>query len=187
MGFLYSLQCTGVSYFAHESHHSRARKIRCDGAKPICHNCQKRPSEAEQCNYDSGPNRRGREKGSTRARTAPQGSTGKKQPTRKRSGDGDHNRGAISSVDIPDDVLELYNVTESDPAHLPPPRPLEDDLFEFSDVRCCVALLWDFSLSVCIGDDVRVWVGSAALRPVNVNGYPAIPGTRHNGDSSSAG
>ncbi|KAI1796440.1 hypothetical protein LXA43DRAFT_912176 [Ganoderma leucocontextum] len=48
----------------------RARKVRCDGAKPICCNCQKRSSEAEQCSYDSGPNRRGREKGSTRLRAA---------------------------------------------------------------------------------------------------------------------
>ncbi|KAI1791304.1 hypothetical protein LXA43DRAFT_945720 [Ganoderma leucocontextum] len=48
----------------------RARKIRCDGAKPICCNCQKRSLEAERCSYDSGTNRRGREKGSTRLRPA---------------------------------------------------------------------------------------------------------------------
>ncbi|KAI0743811.1 hypothetical protein C8Q80DRAFT_1183246 [Daedaleopsis nitida] len=65
----------------------RARKIRCDGAKPICHNCQKRPSEASQCNYDSGPNRRGREKGGSRARPANhnQGLTKTQPPERRRS------------------------------------------------------------------------------------------------------
>ena len=42
---------------------SRARKIRCDGAKPICCNCQKRSSNVDQCSYDSGPNRRGPDKG----------------------------------------------------------------------------------------------------------------------------
>ncbi|EJF65111.1 hypothetical protein DICSQDRAFT_132648 [Dichomitus squalens LYAD-421 SS1] len=63
----------------------RARKIRCDGAKPICCNCQKRPSKADHCNYDSGPNRRGREKsGGARARAA-RGPASQKTPKRKLS------------------------------------------------------------------------------------------------------
>ena len=43
---------------------SRARKIKCDGAKPVCHNCTHRSSSAVEgilpgCNYDAAPKRRG--------------------------------------------------------------------------------------------------------------------------------
>lgn len=41
---------------------SRSRKIRCDGAKPICHNCSKRTTDDSECNYDSIPKRRGPDK-----------------------------------------------------------------------------------------------------------------------------
>jgi len=37
---------------------SRTRKIRCDGAKPTCHNCVHRPGNKD-CNYDPVPKRRG--------------------------------------------------------------------------------------------------------------------------------
>jgi len=37
----------------------RSRKIRCDGAKPTCHNCGRRSSE---CKYDAVPKRRGPDK-----------------------------------------------------------------------------------------------------------------------------
>ncbi|KAJ7505151.1 hypothetical protein B0H11DRAFT_1708267 [Mycena galericulata] len=40
----------------------RTRKIRCDGAKPICHNCGKRASGSTECNYDPLPKRRGPDK-----------------------------------------------------------------------------------------------------------------------------
>ncbi|KAJ7095744.1 hypothetical protein B0H15DRAFT_774458 [Mycena belliarum] len=40
----------------------RTRKIRCDGAKPICHNCNKRSSGGSECNYDPLPKRRGPDK-----------------------------------------------------------------------------------------------------------------------------
>ncbi|KAI0044523.1 hypothetical protein FA95DRAFT_1562170 [Auriscalpium vulgare] len=36
----------------------RSRKIRCDGAKPSCHNCTQRPG-GDPCDYDSTPKRRG--------------------------------------------------------------------------------------------------------------------------------
>ncbi|KAE9405655.1 hypothetical protein BT96DRAFT_915878 [Gymnopus androsaceus JB14] len=39
----------------------RNRKIRCDGAKPICHNCGRR-SGGGDCNYDAVPRRRGPDK-----------------------------------------------------------------------------------------------------------------------------
>lgn len=42
---------------------SRSRKIRCDGAKPICHNCSRRTgvtsSSPPECTYDTAPKRRG--------------------------------------------------------------------------------------------------------------------------------
>ena len=42
---------------------SRSRKIRCDGAKPVCHNCNRRASSAvggvPECSYDAAPKRRG--------------------------------------------------------------------------------------------------------------------------------
>ncbi|KAL0961295.1 hypothetical protein HGRIS_006254 [Hohenbuehelia grisea] len=37
----------------------RQRKIRCDGAKPVCHNCNRRPAGGPECSYDAQPKRRG--------------------------------------------------------------------------------------------------------------------------------
>ncbi|KAG1843243.1 uncharacterized protein F5891DRAFT_1211169 [Suillus fuscotomentosus] len=51
----------------------RARKIRCDSARPICHNCVRRSNE---CQYDAAPKRRGPDKRpGTRQRSC------KKRPT----------------------------------------------------------------------------------------------------------
>jgi len=41
---------------------SRTRKIRCDGAKPVCHNCGRRTNGNNECNYDPIPKRRGPDK-----------------------------------------------------------------------------------------------------------------------------
>jgi hypothetical protein len=41
---------------------SRTRKIRCDGAKPVCHNCGRRASGSGECVYDPIPKRRGPDK-----------------------------------------------------------------------------------------------------------------------------
>lgn len=45
---------------------SRTRKIRCDGAKPICHNCSRRlatgTDDLSPCTYDTTPKRRGPDK-----------------------------------------------------------------------------------------------------------------------------
>ncbi|KAI9067109.1 hypothetical protein FKP32DRAFT_1588923 [Trametes sanguinea] len=43
-------------------HECRARKIRCDGAKPVCFQCQKRPTESGACTYDAAPNRKGHDR-----------------------------------------------------------------------------------------------------------------------------
>ncbi|KAI0718234.1 hypothetical protein C8T65DRAFT_639443 [Cerioporus squamosus] len=40
----------------------RIRKTRCDGAKPVCYNCQKRPPEVGDCSYEVQPKRRGQDK-----------------------------------------------------------------------------------------------------------------------------
>ncbi|KAF8237173.1 hypothetical protein L208DRAFT_1248652 [Tricholoma matsutake] len=40
----------------------RTRKIRCDGAKPACHNCARRTTGNNECNYDPVPKRRGPDK-----------------------------------------------------------------------------------------------------------------------------
>ncbi|KAF9568802.1 hypothetical protein CPC08DRAFT_624611 [Agrocybe pediades] len=40
----------------------RTRKIRCDGAKPVCHNCSRRTNANSECNYDPIPKRRGPDK-----------------------------------------------------------------------------------------------------------------------------
>lgn len=41
---------------------SRTRKIRCDGAKPTCHNCGRRVNGSNECSYDAVPKRRGPDK-----------------------------------------------------------------------------------------------------------------------------
>ncbi|KAL4063290.1 hypothetical protein V8B97DRAFT_2026456 [Scleroderma yunnanense] len=40
----------------------RTRKIRCDGAKPSCHNCARRAKVDDECSYDAAPKRRGPDK-----------------------------------------------------------------------------------------------------------------------------
>ncbi|KAJ7658667.1 hypothetical protein DFH06DRAFT_1130956 [Mycena polygramma] len=40
----------------------RSRKIRCDGSRPVCHNCDERASGSSQCSYDALPKRRGPDK-----------------------------------------------------------------------------------------------------------------------------
>ncbi|KAI5983465.1 hypothetical protein EDD15DRAFT_2178951 [Pisolithus albus] len=40
----------------------RTRKIRCDGAKPACHNCVRRAKPDDECAYDTAPKRRGPDK-----------------------------------------------------------------------------------------------------------------------------
>ncbi|TFY52878.1 hypothetical protein EVJ58_g9765 [Rhodofomes roseus] len=41
---------------------ARSRKIRCDGAKPACHNCGRRTDQGSPCTYDTEPKRRGPDK-----------------------------------------------------------------------------------------------------------------------------
>ena len=76
---------------------SRIRKTRCDGAKPVCFNCRKRPPEVGECSYDSQPKRRGQDKApGTRVRTS---SSHKSKRRRTSSGtdDEDGDSGSESS------------------------------------------------------------------------------------------
>ncbi|KAI0775649.1 hypothetical protein BD413DRAFT_491464 [Trametes elegans] len=63
-------------------HECRARKIRCDGAKPMCIQCQKRPPESGACSYDAAPNRKGHDR---RGRGAGQGARGGKVTKKRRT------------------------------------------------------------------------------------------------------
>ncbi|KAK7048512.1 Zn(2)-C6 fungal-type domain-containing protein [Favolaschia claudopus] len=73
----------------------RTRKIRCDGAKPVCHNCGKRSSGSSECNYDPLPKRRGPDK-----------TPGARQRVARKSTDGGGTRGRrrTSSADAQDYV-----------------------------------------------------------------------------------
>ena len=55
--------------------YSRVRKLRCDGAKPECYNCQR--ADDAQCHYDPHPKRRGQDK-AQRTRSA----VGQRKPRR---------------------------------------------------------------------------------------------------------
>lgn len=48
-----------ILIFDNFSSKSRNRKIRCDGAKPTCHNCTRRKNLTGPCCYDPAPKRRG--------------------------------------------------------------------------------------------------------------------------------
>ncbi|CCM03520.1 uncharacterized protein FIBRA_05654 [Fibroporia radiculosa] len=62
----------------------RSRKIRCDGAKPVCHNCSRRTS-GDACSYDVAPKRRGPDKTpGARQRTAGMANTDGERPRRRR-------------------------------------------------------------------------------------------------------
>ncbi|EKM49512.1 uncharacterized protein PHACADRAFT_265028 [Phanerochaete carnosa HHB-10118-sp] len=72
----------------------RTRKIRCDGAKPVCHNCSRRVAtgadDATPCTYDAAPKRRGPDRNpGSRQRVPPQETTeGGKVRRRRRRGTG---------------------------------------------------------------------------------------------------
>ncbi|KAI8993760.1 hypothetical protein BD414DRAFT_480378 [Trametes punicea] len=74
-------------------HECRARKVRCDGAKPICFQCQKRPTAVGACTYDAMPNRRGHDRRSKgRAKAADDGA----QPPKRRRTAAKHTESSAS-------------------------------------------------------------------------------------------
>ncbi|KAI0754622.1 hypothetical protein C8Q80DRAFT_1139976 [Daedaleopsis nitida] len=53
-------------------HECRMRRIRCDGAKPMCSSCKRRHTDPERCTYDTAPKRRGSDRTpGVRVRSAP--------------------------------------------------------------------------------------------------------------------
>ena len=63
---------------------SRVRKLRCDGAKPVCYQCQR--AEGALCQYDPNPKRRGQDK-AQRTRSAIGNRKPRKPAARKGSKD----------------------------------------------------------------------------------------------------
>ncbi|TFK94583.1 hypothetical protein K466DRAFT_535614 [Polyporus arcularius HHB13444] len=151
----------------------RARKIRCDGAKPICHNCQKRPSEAEECSYDSGPNRRGRERGDARNHTSQQGSTAKKPPTRRRSAGRSRNRRSTNPSEYTSDHTETLNeevfITQAQE-----PPSVQNDFFELPN-----AIMWEFDTDPLLYDVTT----STDISQFQVPGILVTPPQQGNRDS----
>ena len=80
--------------------YSRNRKIRCDGAKPTCHNCNRRPETPVVCTYDATPKRRGPDRiPGARQRSA--GGSGERPPRRRRRGPPDGAGQAFASPQSP--------------------------------------------------------------------------------------
>ena len=162
-----------TTFYVHVARCSRARKVRCDGAKPICCNCQKRPSEAEQCTYDSGPHRKGREKGTARARTTGQVATAKKPAKRKRSpqgDDGDRSHSA-TDVDVPVNEMPSGSVPAVSPV-VSDDMGLESELLDFADV--CPPprrLVWLTNVTARLaGNGMGIRSSLARCRGVNIHG-----------------
>ncbi|KAJ7189857.1 hypothetical protein GGX14DRAFT_484326 [Mycena pura] len=98
----------------------RTRKIRCDGAKPACHNCSKRTTSSNDCNYDSLPKRRGPDKNpGARQRIPRKNSEGPRRPRRRATSSSDnHNYPAQNSFPSPassEDTPEEYMVSPHEP------------------------------------------------------------------------
>ncbi|RPD77848.1 hypothetical protein L226DRAFT_504311 [Lentinus tigrinus ALCF2SS1-7] len=62
----------------------RHRKIRCDGAKPVCHNCSRRTESPHDCSYDAAPKRRGPDRVPGARQRSVAGSGSERPPRRRR-------------------------------------------------------------------------------------------------------
>ncbi|KAI0766646.1 hypothetical protein BD413DRAFT_480886 [Trametes elegans] len=71
----------------------RVRKLRCDGAKPACYNCERAAHMGAECQYDSEPKRRGQDK-APRTRSA----VGHRKPRRPAVRKGEQDATAGQSV-----------------------------------------------------------------------------------------
>ncbi|KAH9846413.1 hypothetical protein C2E23DRAFT_744131 [Lenzites betulinus] len=111
----------------------RSRKVRCDGAKPVCYNCRRRDATLIACDYDDAPKRRGQDKApGTRKRSAP--GSRKTRPSQRPLQDGSenetdtslrrdhHTQEAIERFDP-----SSFNVNEPDSFMLPDPPTLGEN------------------------------------------------------------
>ncbi|KAF8842166.1 hypothetical protein BDN67DRAFT_899803 [Paxillus ammoniavirescens] len=103
----------------------RTRKIRCDGAKPTCHNCTRRTKANDECVYDAAPKRRGPDKmpGARQrmAREVRQGSESDAMASRRRRR---KKHGVVSTTQLPADELNAEEIRPQTPSALvlPPLR-----------------------------------------------------------------
>ncbi|KAJ7245044.1 hypothetical protein B0H12DRAFT_1220855, partial [Mycena haematopus] len=97
----------------------RTRKIRCDGAKPVCHNCGKRASGNTECNYDPLPKRRGPDK-----------TPGARQRVARREG-GPRTRRRTSSSDAQDYMPNKSGSQPQQPFSFPSPTSSEQSREEY--------------------------------------------------------
>ncbi|KAI0784700.1 hypothetical protein C8Q75DRAFT_723967 [Abortiporus biennis] len=105
----------------------RARKIRCDSTRPVCHNCTRRNNE---CEYDAVPKRRGPDKRpGTRQRSCkkrpPESEPSAPQSKKRRKTSTDHD-GNVISFDVKENVtgyskrsLSMSRYSSEDTAGLP--------------------------------------------------------------------
>ncbi len=124
---------------------SRTRKTRCDGAKPVCYNCQKRPPEVGECSYEGQPKRRGQDKQpGTRVRA----STTRRPAKRKRVSDGGENQESES-----DSVAHRSGVDDGQSSsHLHPSfehfpgLSSDDEVGSHLSLGCLKAHIWRIGL-----------------------------------------
>lgn len=148
---------------------SRTRKTRCDGAKPICFHCQKRPPEnGEQCNYEPQPKRRGQDK-------AP-GHRAQKVSKRRRTSAGDSGHSGSDSSRSSQSAHEHQ-------AHSPQHCDLGDrfDEEESSDVRTYL-LRTKLGLICYVQDSISDYYDPFATVDLDIDAVIAFPGARSQND-----
>ncbi|KAK1226275.1 hypothetical protein PQX77_010748 [Marasmius sp. AFHP31] len=95
---------------------SRTRKIRCDGAKPVCHNCHHRTNNNGECNYDAVPRRRGPDKTpGARQRTGRE--IGSSEPTVRRRRRRRETSSPVSPNDAPRPSIDHTHHIMTDTGH----------------------------------------------------------------------
>ncbi|KAH0586087.1 hypothetical protein H2248_007358 [Termitomyces sp. 'cryptogamus'] len=103
----------------------RSRKTRCDGAKPICHNCSKRTNGGNECNYDAVPKRRGPDKTPGGRQRIPKDlEVDEVGPVRRRRRRYIGSRSTTSPENHPSPGLHEPNRSSSNTHAIPPAMPL---------------------------------------------------------------
>ncbi|KAH8104576.1 hypothetical protein BXZ70DRAFT_921504 [Cristinia sonorae] len=135
----------------------RSRKIRCDGAKPICHNCSRRTGSPStlppDCTYDTVPKRRGPDRNPGARQRHPGQETsegGKVRKRRRRAAHTQPDDGPVKTVntltngDVADGLDQqplrmdpIAHISEAAESHAPTKlaglTPLIDDIGVYSD------------------------------------------------------
>ncbi|KAG1745927.1 uncharacterized protein EDB91DRAFT_1049694 [Suillus paluster] len=136
----------------------RTRKIRCDGAKPQCHNCSRRSKNGDDCSYDAVPKRRGPDKtpGARQrmARDARVGSEGDVAASRRRR----RNRRDVSATNTISDQTANTDL-ESD-------QPQAESLISFPNIPPPVI---DPQLTAMSPFSTEASVGSHSFQPLPLN------------------